>query len=112
MFTRRMATCRADSAANYFRSSTPLFANAFRGRHDRRARSRTLEQAHDALILFDVPAVLVVVSRDPHRTSIRAIRFPDARASHRSAFELHSRPAQSIELHVHSRQDAIELRDV
>src|ERR1700741_3701180 len=29
--------------------------------------ARLLEQAHDALVLLDVPAVLVVVSRDRHR---------------------------------------------
>src|SRR4026208_1418985 len=72
----------------------------------------SLEQAHDALVLFDVPAVLVVVFRDRQRTDIRALRFPHAGARHPSTFGLHSRAAQLVEIDLHSRQDTIELRDV
>src|SRR5688572_1311462 len=72
----------------------------------------SLEQAHDALVLFDVPAILVVVSRDRHRTNIRALRFPDAGTLHCSSCELLSRAAQFVELDLHSSQDTVELGDI
>src|SRR5262249_29189601 len=71
-----------------------------------------LEQAPGALVLLDVPAVLVVVFRDRQRTNIRAVRSPHTRTGHGSSRELHSRPAQLVELDLHSRQNTVELRDV
>src|SRR4051812_25044593 len=73
---------------------------------------RSLEQAHDALVLLDVPAVLVVVSGNRHRARRRALRFPDARALHRRVAELCQRAAQLVELHVHLVEPPIELGDV
>src|SRR6185436_453629 len=43
-------------------------------------RQRSLEQADDALVFLDVPAVLVVVSRDRNRTYLGAVRLPDTGA--------------------------------
>src|SRR5690242_5250825 len=88
-----------------------LITQAGRGLNKCRARSIT-EETHDALIFFDVPAVLVVVSRDRQWTSISAFHFPDTGTGHRTACGLHSRSAQLIEVDLHSRQDTVELRDV
>src|ERR1700733_3906150 len=72
----------------------------------RRARSRTLTQhPHDSLVLFDVPAVLVVVSWDGYRTDVRALHFPETRAGHRRSCNLRSRGAQFTEPDLHFRQD-------
>src|SRR6185437_16615660 len=70
------------------------------------------EQAHDALVLLDVPAVLIVVSGDRDRTHLASARLPDARTGHCSPVELRSRAAQFVELDLHSSQYAVELRDV
>src|SRR5688572_18879223 len=72
----------------------------------------SLEQAHDALILLDVPAVLVVISRDRDGTDVRPVRFPDTRTFHERAFELLSRAAQLVELDLHSSQHTVELGDI
>ena len=64
------------------------------------------------MILLDVPAILVVVSRNRHRPNTGAIRFPHARTGHCLSFELHARATELVELDFHSSEDTVELGDV
>ena len=80
--------------------------------HGAHSPALSLKHTHDCLVLFDVPAVLVVVSRDRYRADVRALRFPETRAGHRRSCNPRSRGAQFAEPDLHSRQDTVELRDV
>src|SRR6187549_1378322 len=71
----------------------------------------SLEQAHDALVLLDVPAVLVVVFRDRHRIGCISIRLPDAWTLHGRVGGCAVRAAQLIELYLHSGEHTVELGD-
>src|ERR1700679_4093360 len=76
------------------------------------ANPTSIEQAEDALILFDVAPIFTVVSRNADCSHHRGFLAPDTGAGDRGARGELARAAQLAERDAHAVERTIKLRDV
>src|ERR1700677_3408373 len=76
------------------------------------ATAGSIEQAEDALILFDVAAIFAVVRRNADCSHHRGFLAPDTRAGDCGARGQLARAAQLAELDAHAVERTIKLCDV
>src|SRR6187455_2554633 len=73
---------------------------------------RLLEDAQDALVLLDVPAVLIVVAGDRYGDDIAVHLLPQAGTCHLASLRLLAGGAQVLEFHSHALDDTVKLLHV
>src|SRR5258707_11694003 len=76
------------------------------------ANAGSIEQAEDALILFDVAAIFAIVTRNADCSHHRGLLAPDTGAGDCGARGGLARAAQLAELDAHAVERAIKLCDI